>query len=165
MRPYRFSVRAWGFTTRGLLLILLVAVGLALGGCMSDGDSSSSRGNASNDGGSSHNDGGSGGGSDDDDDNGSGGSGGDLSVTLSWVPPASRQDGSPISLSEISNYEIVYGTESGEYSESVSVEPNGCDCHELSQLSSGQTYYLAMKVQDIYGATSGFSEEVSFSLD
>ncbi|MCC5860063.1 MAG: hypothetical protein JJT90_18065 [Ectothiorhodospiraceae bacterium] len=86
-------------------------------------------------------------------------------MTLSWVPPASRQDGSPISLSEISAYEIVYGTESGEYSDSVSVEPNGCDCHELSELSRGQTYYLAMKVQDIYGATSGFSEEVSFSLD
>ncbi|MCH8505391.1 MAG: fibronectin type III domain-containing protein [Ectothiorhodospiraceae bacterium] len=84
-------------------------------------------------------------------------------VTLSWTPPESRTDGSPISLSDIERYEILYGTSSGDYSESVSMNANSCNCYEFGRLSEG-TYYVAVKATDVNGISSTLSREVSFTV-
>ena len=97
----------------------------------------------------------------------SGGDGGSVvrsSPTLSWVAPSEREDGTGLGLSEIASFRIYYGTESGNYSETISIDDHSATQVKIAGIPSG-TYYAVMTTVDTDGRESLFSApeiEVSF---
>jgi hypothetical protein len=92
----------------------------------------------------------------------SSGSGGtDDSVTVSWIAPTQRQDGSELSMTELAGYRIHYGPSSGNYTETVTIDdPYDMDL-VLSGLRTGEPVYVVVEAVDTDGLASGPSEEVS----
>lgn len=93
---------------------------------------------------------------------GSGGGGSssnrDGTATLSWVAPSNREDGSPISLSNIASYEIAYGKESGRYTNFIEIGDASATSARVKSLEA-VTYYFAIRVFDTDGVSSRYSEE------
>jgi putative Ig domain-containing protein len=83
-------------------------------------------------------------------------------VEVSWSPPTQNADGS--TLTDLSGYKIHYGTQSGNYSDSVAVNSAGLTRYELDSLPKG-TVYLAMTAVNAAGAESDFSKEVSVTVN
>ncbi len=66
--------------------------------------------------------------------------------------------------SDISGYKIYYGTSSGKYDRHVEVtDPGAGDTvtYRLTNLTRGQTYFLAVTAHNSNGNESGYSNEVS----
>lgn len=84
---------------------------------------------------------------------------GDASVTLSWSPPTTRQDGTPLDPEDIARYEIHYGTRSGDYTERKIIEDPVQTRATISGIQPG-VYYFAIRAYDREGRPSGFSGEV-----
>jgi putative Ig domain-containing protein len=84
--------------------------------------------------------------------------GGTTSVTLSWMPPTERTDGSP--LVTLAGYKIHYGQSSGDYPSVVTVDNAGLSSYVIDALSSG-TYYFMVTAYDTTGYESAPSAEVS----
>ena len=80
-------------------------------------------------------------------------------IALSWTAPYEREDGTPISMSEIAGYRVYYGTEQGDYTEQVDVADSSTMEVTLNNLSTG-TYYVVVTTYDMDGRESGYSEEV-----
>jgi hypothetical protein len=80
-------------------------------------------------------------------------------ISLSWVAPAEREDGNPISMSEIAGYRVYYGTSQGDYSGQVDIAESSTMQATLNNLPSG-TYYIVVTTYDVAGLESGYSEEV-----
>ncbi|MEX0871338.1 MAG: fibronectin type III domain-containing protein, partial [Aquisalimonadaceae bacterium] len=78
-----------------------------------------------------------------------------------WVAPTTRENGSPIALSDIDGYEIHFGTESGTYTQMLSTTDNTTT---ISDLDEGTTWYFAVKAYDVDGNYSQFSDEVFTTL-
>ena len=88
----------------------------------------------------------------------------DSSPALSWVAPSEREDGTGLGLSEIAGFRIYYGTESGNYSDTISIDDHSATQVMLAGIPSG-TYYTVMTVVDTDGRESSFSApeiEVTF---
>jgi hypothetical protein len=86
---------------------------------------------------------------------------GDDSVTLSWIAPTQRQDGSELSMTELAGYRVHYGPSSGNYTETVTIDdPYDMDL-VLSGLDTGEPVYVVVEAVDTDGLASGPSEEVS----
>lgn len=81
------------------------------------------------------------------------------SLSLGWVAPAIRTDGSPISLADIDGYKIYYGTSAGNYTDSVNVNDGSQTSVTISGLPAG-TYHLVMTTYDTNGLESTYSSEV-----
>ena len=91
-----------------------------------------------------------------------GGTGGTAgAATLSWTPPTTRLDGS--SLGPISAYRVYYGTSSGNYSSTVTLNTPGLTEYVIENLPS-DTYYFVITVVDASGAESPYSTEVTKTL-
>lgn len=73
------------------------------------------------------------------------------SVTLSWTPSTS---------SNVSGYDIYYGTSSGNYTSAVPVQPSATNV-TIYGLTSGKTYYFAATAYDSTGNQGAFSPEIS----
>lgn len=86
-----------------------------------------------------------------------------LGFTIEWTDPSSREDGSPFALSEIANYRVYYGTQSGNYSDYAEINATGDNSVNIPMLSTG-TYYVSMMVIDIYGRESELSDEVVITI-
>lgn len=84
------------------------------------------------------------------------------SVTLSWTAPLTRVDGSSISLSEIQNYEILYGSSPDNLSNRVMVDGSQTSA-EVTGLSPG-TWYFSIRVIDTDGLTSENSEVLTHTI-
>ena len=141
---------------------ILLAVAVALAGCMSTSDTPPRSGNASEGQGSigDGSGGNSGGGENAPPDN----AGNEPNVIkLSWTAPSSRENGEPISLSQIESYALFYGDASGDYSDSIEIADDGTNALALDFLDPG-TYYVAMKVKDTDGLWSSHSEEVQITI-
>jgi hypothetical protein len=80
-------------------------------------------------------------------------------ITLSWIAPVEREDGTPISMSEIAGYRVYYGETEGDYSNDVVVNDSGTMQVTLKDLPEG-TYYIVVTTYDMDGRESGFSETV-----
>jgi hypothetical protein len=95
-------------------------------------------------------------------DGGSGTSGGGIvqgaAISLSWTAPYEREDGTPISMSEIAGYRVYYGTSQGDYSEGVDITDSSTMQVTLNNVPSG-TYYIVVTTYDIDGVESAYSEE------
>ena len=81
---------------------------------------------------------------------GAGGGGGGGSISLAWDPNTE---------SDLAGYKVYYGTASRSYGSSVNV--GNVTSYQLTGLTSGQTYYIALTAYDTLGYESGFSNEVS----
>ncbi|MEW6001249.1 MAG: choice-of-anchor D domain-containing protein [Nitrospirota bacterium] len=79
--------------------------------------------------------------------------------TLSWDPPATNTDGSP--LTDLEGYKVYYGTSSGNYSQGIDV--GNVTTYTVSNLNDG-TYYFAVTAHDTSGNESDYSNEVSKTI-
>lgn len=81
------------------------------------------------------------------------------SATLEWIAPTSYEDESTLAPEEILSFEILYGTESGNYTNSVTVSGTARQ-HTITNLSSG-TWYFVATATSVELETSTISNEVS----
>lgn len=84
------------------------------------------------------------------------------SVRVSWQPPLTNSDGT--ALTDLKGYRIVYGTQSGVYTDSVPVNGTGLATYTVENLQSGQKYYFAMVAVNAAGTESDFSQETVVNL-
>ena len=84
-------------------------------------------------------------------------------VALSWTAPVEREDGTPISMSEIAGYRVYYGTTEGNYPNELDIADSYNMQAMLSNLASG-TYYIVVTSYDMDGRESAFSEVVTKSV-
>ncbi len=82
-------------------------------------------------------------------------------VTLSWDAPAFNEDGSTID--NLSGYNLHYGTTSRNYSHTVHI--GNVTPYQITNLTAGATYYLAITAYDSGGSESNYSDEISITLD
>lgn len=84
------------------------------------------------------------------------------SVTLSWTNPTTRQNGSTLSDSEISKYEIAVVGENNDYSSIVTVDhiPGNASQTEVIPNLEPDTYYFSIRTIDKDGLTSEWSDSV-----
>ena len=78
-------------------------------------------------------------------------------VMLSWAPPTTNTDGT--ALTNLNGYRILYGTQPGVYTATVTVNGAGLTTYTLENLQSGK-YYLVMVAVTSAGAESDKSKEV-----
>ncbi|MEW6570533.1 MAG: fibronectin type III domain-containing protein [Nitrospirota bacterium] len=77
-------------------------------------------------------------------------------VTLSWSPPTSNENGTR--LSDLAGYKVYYGTTSGKYSRSIDV--GNVTSYTVYNLADSATYFFAATAYDRSGNESEFSNEV-----
>jgi hypothetical protein len=80
-------------------------------------------------------------------------------MTLGWVAPVTRSDGTPLSLSDINGYWIYYGTTAGAYTNNLDVTDGTATTYTITNLPVG-TYYVAMTTYDSAGMESAKSTQV-----
>ena len=80
------------------------------------------------------------------------------SITVSWVAPAEREDGSALSMAEIAGYYVYYGDSQGSYTHEVEIDGGNTMSVTLNNLSAG-TYYIAVTIVDTDGRESLLSQE------
>lgn len=81
------------------------------------------------------------------------------SATLEWTAPTEYEDGTPLAPEEIMSFELLYGTQSGDYTNSVTVSGTARE-FTISNLASGVWYFVAT-VTTVELETSVISNEVS----
>jgi hypothetical protein len=82
------------------------------------------------------------------------------SLTLGWTAPAARSDGTPLSLADINNYRVYYGTSPGIYPDVVEVSDGAATSVTVTGVPLG-TSYVVMTTTDGGGRESAYSQEVS----
>ena len=83
-------------------------------------------------------------------------------ATLSWTPPTENVDGT--ALDGISYYNIYYGREIGNYTNTVRVDNPGLTEYMIENLPGNNTYYFVVTAVDIDGNESGYSNVASKTL-
>ena len=78
------------------------------------------------------------------------------SLSLSWVAPVARADGTPLSLADIDGFHIYYGNKPGSYPHRVKVTDGTAQRATLKKLARG-TYYIVMTTYDVDGRESSHS--------
>jgi hypothetical protein len=84
------------------------------------------------------------------------------SVTLSWVPPTTNTDGTP--LAGLAGFRVFYGTAAGQYSQNLSIASPSVTSVVLEGLGSGYTWYFAVTAVASDGVESAYATEVSKTL-
>ena len=91
----------------------------------------------------------------------SGGPGGGTGlVSLSWSPPTTNTDGTPIT--DLAGFKIYYGTSPGSYTASIDV--GNVTSYTVTDLPTGMTLYFALTAYDSFGYESDFSSEAVKTL-
>ncbi len=78
------------------------------------------------------------------------------SATLSWAPPTTNTDGTP--LTDLAGFKVYYGTSSGSYTQVVNA--GNVTTYTVNNLTS-DTYYFVTTAYDTTGNESAYSNEVS----
>jgi len=130
---------------RGIYFCAVAALGFALSGCGGGGDGAAPATSQNSSGAASSSTTASSG-----------------TVTLNWMPPTENTDGSP--LTNLSGYDIHYGTAPGDYTQSVSVSNAGLATYVVDNLTPG-TYYFSVAAVNAQGAESPLSSEVSATVN
>ena len=81
---------------------------------------------------------------------------GNGTLSLSWQPPTENTDGS--TLTNLKGYKIYYGTSSGSYDQTVTINNAGISSYVIENLPAG-TYYVAISAVSTNGAESDLSGE------
>jgi hypothetical protein len=84
------------------------------------------------------------------------------SVRVSWQPPLTNSDGT--ALTDLKGYRIVYGTQTGVYTNSIPVNGTGLATYTVENLQSGQKYYFSMVAVNAAGAESDYAPEAVVNL-
>lgn len=84
------------------------------------------------------------------------------SATLSWQPPTTRTDGSP--LTNLAGYRLRYGTAQGSYPNMIDI-PNGSLTSAVVENLPAATYYFVASAYDTTGAESSNSSAVSKTIN
>ena len=79
------------------------------------------------------------------------------SVVLNWSAPSTRQDGTPMSTSEIAGYSLHYGPSEGNYPDSIYIAGGNQTSASLDNRQLGETLYLVLTAWDSNGLESGHS--------
>ena len=80
------------------------------------------------------------------------------SATLSWSPPTQNSDGSP--LSDLASYRVYFGTSSGTYPNSMTVNNPGLASFVVDQLTPA-TWYFVVTAVNASGVESAHSNATS----
>ncbi|MEZ5543289.1 MAG: putative Ig domain-containing protein [Pseudomonadota bacterium] len=80
-------------------------------------------------------------------------------MTLSWVAPTQRADGTVLSLSEIGGYRLYYGTTPGAYSNTVEIADGAATTATITDLALG-SYYVVLSTYDSNGLEGAKSSPV-----
>jgi len=80
------------------------------------------------------------------------------SVTLEWVAPTENVDGTD--LTDLAGFKIYWGTQSGNYPNSVTIDNPGITTHVVENLTPG-TYIFVATAYDAEGTESDFSSELT----
>ena len=83
-------------------------------------------------------------------------------VTLNWMPPTENTDGT--ALSNLAGYHIHYGTQSGDYTQTITVDNPGIATYVVDNLSPG-TYYFVVTAYNSDGTESPLSSEVRATVN
>jgi hypothetical protein len=83
------------------------------------------------------------------------------SATLSWTPPTTNTDGSP--LTDLAGYKVYWGTSPGNYPNSTTLSNPGLSSYVVSNLAPG-TYYFVATAFNSSGAESSFSGVASKTI-
>ena len=83
------------------------------------------------------------------------------SVTLSWDPPTTNSDGTP--LTDLSGYVVYYGTDSGSYTKNIDI--GNVVTYSVSGLTDNLIYHFAVTAYDFSGNESGYSNEVAATIE
>jgi hypothetical protein len=84
------------------------------------------------------------------------------SATLSWVPPTTNVDGTPVT--NLAGFRIAYGQNSGSLTQSVTVASPTITSAAIENLSSG-TWYFAVKAYTTTGVESDLSNLASKTVN
>jgi predicted phage tail protein len=85
------------------------------------------------------------------------------SAQLSWTIPSTRTNGTPLTMSELSGYEIYYTNDLGTVSKTVTVSGGSLSTYTLSNIAAG-TYHFAISAIDTSGQKSSLSSVVDASF-
>ncbi|GMQ87291.1 MAG: hypothetical protein BMS9Abin08_0491 [Gammaproteobacteria bacterium] len=83
-------------------------------------------------------------------------------AALSWTPPMTNEDGSV--LDDLAGYKVYYGTSSGSYSSSITVNNPGIASYVVDNLLPG-THYFVVTAYDTSGNESGYSNQASKAIN
>lgn len=78
-------------------------------------------------------------------------------VSLNWSPPTENTDGTP--LTDLSGYNIHYGTQSGDYTQTIALSNPGLATYVVDDLTPG-TYYFSVTAVNSAGTESPLSSEI-----
>lgn len=84
------------------------------------------------------------------------------SATLSWSPPTTRTDETP--LTDLAGFHIYYGTSQGSYPNSITVANPSLTTYVVDGLPGGTTYYFVATAYDTSGIDSDFSVAASKAI-
>jgi len=82
------------------------------------------------------------------------------SFTLNWTAPATRADGTPLSLADIAGFRIYYGDSAGSYPHSVNIADGTAQNATVTDVPVG-THSVVMTTYDMGGRESGYSAAIS----
>ncbi len=85
------------------------------------------------------------------------------SVVLNWTAPTARADGTALSLSQIADYTVYYGTAKGNYPNSIYIDDGSVTSANITDLPLG-TYYITATTRDTAGRESEQSSVVTKSV-
>jgi len=88
--------------------------------------------------------------------------GGTGSATLSWIPPTSNTDGSP--LLNLAAYRVYWGTAAGSYPNTVTLNNPGLATYVVEGLAPA-TWYFTVTAVNSAGVESSFSNVVSKTIN
>jgi hypothetical protein len=83
-------------------------------------------------------------------------------VTLNWAPPTENTNGTP--LTNLTGYNIHYGTASGDYTQTISVSNAGIATYVVDNLTPG-TYYFSVGAVNSQGTESPLSSQVTATVN
>jgi hypothetical protein len=86
-----------------------------------------------------------------------------LAGQLTWEPAGFYEDGTVMTLDEISHYQIVFGTAENALSETVELNIAGLLTYDFSA-AAGHTWYVGVKTVSIYGGVSDVSNLTEFNI-
>jgi hypothetical protein len=89
-----------------------------------------------------------------------------FNITLSWAPPSTREDGTALTLSELSGYEVYYYLDGTDASQGeVKQVSGGTTTTAEITLDGPGTYYFAIAARDQNGLVSNLSNYVSATFN
>lgn len=84
-------------------------------------------------------------------------------LTLAWTAPSQRQDGTPLALSDIQGYQLLYGTMRDQLDQHIEIEGGHNTQYRFEHLPS-DTYHFGIIAIDRAGLASPLSEVIDVQL-